>query len=449
MKRLLWFRRDLRVSDNPLLSYEGEVLPIFIFDTNILSKVPKNDKRVSYIFSQVVKLKNDLQKLSLDLKVFYGKPTQIIQKLQELYGFDEVIASGDFDTYAKERDKKVSHILEFRYLQDSYIFKHNEVLKEDGSIYYVFTPFYKKALKVLEKKNFQKVALAELELLKENYEGLFCLENNAFLEKKLFLESFGFEKQELHQIALEEKLKDLKHKICNYKENRDFFYKEATSNLSLELRFGVVGVRELLRIVSPLAGGESFVRQLIFRDYYAYLLFHNPHLERQNFKHKYNGQENKEKFQRFCEASTGVPIVDAGVRELLQSGNMHNRVRMIVASFFTKDLLLPWQWGERFFSRHLLDYDKASNVLSWQWSAGTGVDPQPYFRVFNPYLQSKKYDPDALYIKKYLPELQHIDSKHLHNEEYLHQNSIDGYPKPLVFHKEAAKIAIESFKNFK
>jgi len=191
---------------------------------------------------------------------------------------------------------------------------------------------------------------------------------------------------------------------------------------------------------------EPFFRQLIFRDFYAYLLFHFPDLATHNHKYRFNGIEDQEKYTAFCEARTGVPVVDAGVRELLQTGFMHNRVRMICASFFTKDLLLPWQWGEKFFAKYLLDYDAASNILSWQWSAGTGIDPQPYFRIFNPYLQSKKFDKEAVYIKKWIPELRSVDAKKLHDENYLLNYTIEGYPKPMVVHKEASQNALAYFK---
>lgn len=215
--------------------------------------------------------------------------------------------------------------------------------------------------------------------------------------------------------------------------------------LSVELRFGTIGVRELLRFVKEKEGSEDFVRQLIFRDFYAYLLFHFPYLHEKNYKMSFNGIADEKKFELFCPAQTGVPIIDASIAELITTGKMHNRARMIVASFFTKDLLLPWQWGERFFAQHLLDFDLASNVLSWQWSAGTGIDPQPYFRVFNPYLQAKKFDQDGSYIKKYLPMLQNLTPKQLHDEEYLLHVNISNYPKPIVVHKEASKKAIESF----
>ncbi len=441
MKRILWFRRDLRAEDNPLLSFGGEVLPIFIFDENILKELSKNDKRMSFIFSHVVKLKSDLQKIGLNLKIFYGKPEEIFAQFKS---FDEVVASGDYDAYAKERDTKISHMLHFRYLNDTYIFKPKEVLKENGEPYLVFTPFYKKARAMLTHKNRDMVKIAEHILVQEEYEGI---------EKKgeivaLTLENLGFAEQNIEIVNTHLKLESFLKKIDAYQQMRDYLSFDATSDLSVDLRFGTLSIRTVLKALFSLKGAdiEPFIRQLIFRDFYAYLLFHIPTLEVQNYKYAFNGIEDSEKFRAFCEARTGVPIVDAGVRELLQTGKMHNRVRMVVASFFTKDLLLPWQWGERFFASHLLDYDKASNVLSWQWSAGTGVDPQPYFRVFNPYLQSKKFDKEAIYIKKWLPELKDITPKFLHDELYLLNNTLLNYQKPIVIHKEAAKKAVEFFK---
>jgi deoxyribodipyrimidine photo-lyase len=441
MKRILWFRRDLRVGDNPLLSFGTEVLPIFIFDENILKKLPKNDKRVTFIFYYVVKLKSDLQKIGLDLKIFYGKPEEIFK---ELKGFDEVVASGDYDSYAKERDTKISHMLHFRYLNDTYIFKPKEVLKDNGEPYFVFTPFYKKARATLEHKNKDEVKIAEHVLAQEDYEGIQIKGKKLPLE----FESIGFIKQDIEIVNPHVKLKNFLKKIDKYQEMRDYLSSDATSGLSVDLRFGTISIRAVLRVLFSLNDSkiEPFVRQLIFRDFYAYLLFHIPTLEIQNYKYDFNGIEDGEKFRAFYEAKTGVPIVDAGVRELLETGQMHNRVRMVVASFFTKDLLLPWQWGERFFASHLLDYDLASNALSWQWSAGTGVDPQPYFRVFNPYLQSKRFDKEAYYIKKWLPELRDIAPKFLHDETYLLKNSIPNYPRPVVIHKEAANRAISLFK---
>jgi len=364
-------------------------------------------------------------------------------------GFDEVVATGDYDSYARGRDLKISHKVHFRYLQDTYIFRHDEVLKADGSPYYVFTPFYKKARVILENKILDKCVVAKHKLVEQNYDGIVRVNEKLEITKlSLSIESIGFEKTNIDTISPKDKLGSFKKSLSKYKEQRDYLMSDVTSNLSVDLRFGTIGVREILRFMfeHKHLDIEPFIRQLIFRDFYAYLLFHLPYLEYQNYKYSFNGIEDERKLELFSQAKTGVPIIDAGVRELLQTGSMHNRVRMVVASFFVKDLLLPWQWGEAFFAKYLLDYDKASNVLSWQWSAGTGVDPQPYFRVFNPYLQSKKFDKDGLYIKHYIPELKDIEAKYLHNENYLLEHNIEGYPKPIVKHKIASKIAIEKFR---
>lgn len=449
MKRVLWFRRDLRVEDNPLLSLEGEVLPIFIFDTNILHLLDRDDKRVSYIFDRVTKLKNDLQTRGLDLKLFWGDPVEIFTFL-EAEGFDEVVASGDYDAYAKERDIRVSHILHFRYLQDTYIFKPDEILKDDGTPYLVFTPFYHKAKRHFSPEHMHTYDFADQTLFETTYEGITTIAAHKEKVLSLAIDSIGF-RENLPKVGeIETKLEVLAKNLSLYEKERDFLEKGATSHLSTDLRFGTISVRRLLRfLVEQKKRGvdtEPFFRQLIFRDFYAYLLFHFPDLAWQNHKYRFNGLEDEEKYNAFCEARTGVPVVDAGVRELLETGLMHNRVRMICASFFTKDLLLPWQWGEKFFAKHLLDYDAASNILSWQWSAGTGIDPQPYFRIFNPYLQSKKFDKEAVYIKKWVPELALIDAKKLHDEDFLLNHSIENYPKPMVVHKEASQQALAYFK---
>jgi deoxyribodipyrimidine photo-lyase len=443
LKRVLWFRRDLRVKDNPLLTLGGEVLPIFIFDENILKELSQDDKRVTFIFHYLLKLKSDLQHIGLDLKIFYGTPEAVFEHLSK---FDEVVASGDYDSYAKSRDLHISHKLHFRYLHDTYIFKPKEILKDDGSPYFVFTPFYKKARVALHVKDLQEKKIAQNILIGSDYEGITKVDIG-ITKLSLAIESIGFKAQNLNIIAPQKKLENFKKNISKYSQMRDFLDVDISSSLSVDLRFGTISIREVLLEVLKLAEvSEPFIRQLIFRDFYAYALFHTPHVESENYKYSFNGIEDKEKFIAFCSAKTGVPIVDAGVRELLKTGYMHNRVRMVVASFFTKDLLLPWQWGERFFAEHLLDYDKASNVLSWQWSAGTGVDPQPYFRIFNPYLQSKKFDKEALYIKRYVSELSTIEIKNIHKEEYLLCADIKDYPKPIVTHKEASKRAVELFK---
>lgn len=449
MKKILWFRRDLRVEDNPLLSIEGEVLPIFIFDPNILCKLSNDDCRVSYIFDSVIVLKNNLKELGLNLKIFYGDPEDIFKKL-ESEGFDEVIASGDYDSYARERDLRVSHIIDFNYLHDTYIFKPNEILKPDDSTYFVFTPYFNAAKKIYNQNHYKEFFPTKQYLCNECFDNIFSFIDNQLLNLNLEIDSIGFKYNPLiNQPLINEKLNNLEEVIQNYSQ-RDFLNSNAFSGLSLELRFGIISVRKILRLLIDYnkkgIDTDSFFRQLVFRDFYAYLLYHIPTLSTDNFKKSFYGIFNQDRFDAFINAKTGVPIIDAGIRELLETGNMHNRVRMICASFFTKDLLLSWKDGEEFFARHLLDYDAASNILSWQWSAGTGVDPQPYFRVFNPYSQSKKFDKDCEYIKKWVPELKNIDSKNIHNEDYLLNNSISNYPKPIVDHKIAAKIAIAKFK---
>ena len=449
MKRILWFRRDLRIKDNPLLSLGGEVLPIFIFDTHILNQLDEDDKRVSFIFARVIKLKSELQSKGLDLKIFYGDPVEIFTIL-EAQGFDEVVASGDYDNYARERDIRVSHVLHFHFLYDTYIFKPKEILKDDCTPYLIFTPFYNKAKTLFSKEHMHEYTFAEQKLFETSYQGITKIVSGKEEVDPLEIHSIGFIENLPKVIEVTEKLETLKNNLSEYAKQRDYLDKDVTSNLGIDLRFGTISIRTLLRfLVEQKKSGvdtEPFFRQLIFRDFYAYLLFHFPNLSWGNHKYRFNGLKNVENFKAFCEAKTGVPIVDAGVKELLQSGDMHNRVRMICASFFTKDLLLPWQWGEKFFAKYLLDYDAASNILSWQWSAGTGIDPQPYFRIFNPYLQSKKFDKEAKYIKKWLPELEKIETKYLHDENFLLEAKIENYPKPIVVHKEASQKALDYFK---
>jgi len=447
MRRILWFRRDLRLQDNPLLSLGGEVLPIFIFDTDILKRLKADDRRVAFIFASVLKLKQDLQANGLDLKLFFAKPVDVFNSLSQL-GFDEVAASGDYDAYARQRDLEISHILPFNYLHDTYIFKPEEALKADQTPYLVFTPFYNKTKTLFTKEHLKEFSFAEQRLFATEYEDIVKLDGSILTRLKTAIESIGFTSVSSSFDDPHEILKTFE--LSDYEKSRNIPEIQGTSGLSLHLRFGTLSIRHLLRYLSrqKKAGiqTEAFFRQLVFRDFYASLLYHFPRIEKENYKYRFTGIQDETKHKTFCDAKTGVPIIDAGINELLQTGRMHNRVRMICASFFTKDLLLPWQWGEAFFAEHLLDYDAASNILSWQWSAGTGVDPQPYFRIFNPYLQSKKFDKEAHYIKRFCPELSEVEAKLLHNEDALFEHTISNYPKPMVRHKEAAKKALEYFR---
>lgn len=433
MRRILWFRRDLRVDDNPLLSQEGNVLPIFIFDPEILGSLPKNDRRVTFIFHSLLNLKSALRAQDLDLALFYGNPADVFRWLLKNDSYHDVCASGDYDAYALSRDREISHLLEFTYLHDTYIFKPDEVLKKDKTPYQVFTPFYNCSKTIFNPSHMQEFTPASQTLIDFDYATMHHVDLHQHTTLPISLESIHFEAQSMtdHQkIPPHEKLKTFASKLLNYQHDRDYMILDATSSLGTDLRFGTISIRAILRwLVEQKKQGidtEPFFRQLIFRDFYAMLLYHFPHLETQNFRYPFQGIPNDDYFKAFCTAQTGVPIVDAGIHELLDTGEMHNRIRMICASFFTKNLLLPWQWGESFFAQHLNDYDTSSNILSWQWSAGTGVDPQPYFRIFNPYTQADKFDKDALYQKRHLPSHYTL--------------------APIVDHKESSKKALEYFK---
>jgi len=454
MKRILWFRRDLRIDDNPLLSFESEVLPIFIFDTNILDSLSPNDRRLTFIFNALQRLKQSLRDIGLDLAVFYGKPVDVFSWLIQYSPFGEVCASGDYDHYARTRDRDISHLLPFNYVHDTYIFKPDEILKSDGSPYLVFTPYYKKVKEHFNNTHMTYFHPAKQHPILFDYGSIHHIDASMHKSLPFLLQSIGFEPQMLNdnQKRLpEEKLSHFETKLSGYSKMRDYPSLDATSELSTDLRFGTISIRSVLRWLFgnnfSEADTEPFFRQLVFREFYAMLLFHFPDLEWKNFRYPFTGIENLEYFNAFCSGRTGVPIIDAAIHQLLQSGEMHNRTRMICASFFTKNLLLPWQWGERFFAEHLMDYDASSNILSWQWSSGTGVDPQPYFRIFNPYTQTDKFDKDGVYIKQYLPILSHLPSKILANEEQLQKLNIEGYPHPLVEHHSSSKEALSYFKS--
>lgn len=448
MRRIVWFRRDLRIDDNPLLSQEGEVLPIFIFDPHILDRLKNNDRRVTFIFQSLMSLKTALKDRGLNLALFYGKPKDVITHILSKHPFDEVCASGDYDSYARERDVEISHLLPFNYLHDTYIFTPDEVLKSDGTPYLVFTPFYNRAKAVFGAQHMREHSPVSQILVPFDFERLHCIEGSLPKTKPIALESIGFIPQPLPStltLTPLQKLDLFASHITTYSRDRDFMAREATSHLSCDLRFGTVSIRAVLRwLVKRKQEGidtEPYFRELIFREFYAMLLYHFPHLADQNFRYPFKGKENRGYYEAFIHAQTGVPIVDAGIRQLLTTGEMHNRVRMIVASFFTKNLLLPWQWGEAFFATHLNDYDAASNILSWQWSAGTGVDPQPYFRIFNPYVQGAKFDKEGEYIRRWVCELKGVSAEVLHNEEALHSMQIPDYPHPIVDHKSSSDEA--------
>jgi deoxyribodipyrimidine photo-lyase len=422
-----WFRRDLRLDDNAALysalKNEISVQPIFIFDTTILNQLEDNkDARVQFIHQEVTRLKNELIEYGADLWVFYGEPLEVFCQLIQDQVIKKVYVNRDYEPYAQQRDKAVFDLLssqgiDFIGKKDHVIFEKSEVVKDDGKPYTVFTPYSKKW-----KARLTPFYLSSYPTLK------YVARLNITADKRAIpsLEDMGFCTTEIRFPApnINQEL------IANYEQTRDIPSIVGTSRLSLHLRFGTVSIRKLAR--AGLLHSEKWLNELIWRDFYQMILFHFPYTVQSSFKPKYDFIEwrnNETEFERWCNGTTGYPIVDAGMRELNATGFMHNRVRMIVASFLTKHLLIDWRWGERYFAAKLLDFELASNVGGWQWAAGSGCDAAPYFRVFNPYEQTKKFDPKLVYIKKWVPEC-----------------STSHYPKPIVEHTFARKRVLEVYK---
>jgi len=425
---IFWFRRDLRLDDNvgfyEALKGENSVLPIFIFDTEILDKLPENDARITFIFNTLQKMRNTLQDAyGSSIAMFYGKPKEIFKQLIEDYDVSKVFTNRDYEPYARERDEEIQSFLEdndieFITYKDQVIFEKDEVVKKDGDPYVVYTPYMR-----TWKKNFKD---HDLKIYYTN-DYLDNLVKNSRLPN-LSLSDMGFKKssQEIKDYDVTPTL------IKEYEDTRNFPAKEATSRLGPHLRFGTVSVRKMVKKAIA-EENETFWEELIWREFFMQILWHFPETKDQSFKSKYDRIEwrnNKEDFEKWCEGKTGYPLVDAGMRQLNESGFMHNRIRMLTGSFLCKHLLIDWRWGEAYFAEKLHDYEMASNVGNWQWVAGSGVDAAPYFRIFNPTTQIKKFDKDHKYIKKWVPEYEE-----------------DTYPEKMVDHKEARERCLETYKS--
>ena len=424
---LFWFRRDLRLHDNcglyNALRDNNQVLPIFIFDKAILGKLQdKKDRRVDFIHQALQNINDDLQKIGSSLNVYYGEPLEIFTQIIKEKNIKNVYANHDYEPYAIERDDNIKRLLEindikFRTFKDQCIFEKNEVVKEDGTPYTVFTPYSKRWTKHLKTENYQP-------FLTQNYFQNFIKQ---IPNKIIDLQILGFEKTD---IVLNKNITVSKLLLEKYKIHRDFPAIEGTSKLSIYLRFGVVSIREL--VSKSITVSETWLNELIWRDFYMMILFHYPHVVDGSFKKQYDKivwENDEEKFNKWCKGQTGFPIVDAGMRELNATGFMHNRVRMIVSSFLVKDLLIDWRWGEAYFAQKLNDFDLSANNGGWQWAAGCGCDAAPYFRVFNPTEQQKKFDPKFEYIKKWIPEF-----------------GTSKYPLPIVDHAKARLTVISLYK---
>ncbi|MDB5230064.1 MAG: deoxyribodipyrimidine photo-lyase [Chitinophagaceae bacterium] len=424
---IMWFRRDLRLEDNAALHYALKsslpVIPLFIFDRNILDDFEdKYDRRVEFIHAALTEMQSSLLQLKSSLLVIDGNPLDVFRNLVEQYDVNTVYANCDYEQYAIDRDNSISIFLKqkeisFCQYKDQVIFDKEEVVKDDGTPYMVFTPYSKK----------WKMKLNDFYLSTypcEKYYKHFYRFDAGDIPS---LKSLGF-----FPVDQPFPSKELPDEIVKqYHQDRDYPAIPGTSRLSVHLRFGTISIRKLVAHAKKL--NEVFLNELIWREFYHMILWHVPHVRKgESYKREFDKikwRNNEKEFMAWCEGRTGYPIVDAGMRELNATGFMHNRVRMITASFLTKHLLIDWRWGEAYFAKKLLDYDYAANNGGWQWCAGTGCDASPYFRVFNPALQTKKFDRDLKYIKEWVPEL----------------NSFE-YPQPIVEHDMARQRAIQVYR---
>ena len=422
---IFWFRRDLRLKDNhglyQALESEKKVLPIFIFDEDILDLLEnKSDKRVDFIVQALQTLNSFLKSKNKGIKIFKGKPLEIYKKLTENYEIEAVYSNEDYEPYAIKRDQEIADFLaskniNFHQFKDQVIFHKDEIVKADKKPYTVYTPYSKLWL-----NEFQKIDLQGFPSEKK----LDNLLDIPFEELKI--EDIGFQKTNL---AFEIPEADL-HIIKTYEETRNFPAVKGTTQLGVHLRFGTISVRKLAKIAKE--NNLTFLKELIWREFFMQILYHFPKVVNHSFKSKYDAipwENNPEFLEKWKAGKTGFPIVDAGMRELNATGFMHNRVRMITASFLIKHLLTDWRIGEAYFAEKLMDYDLSANNGNWQWCASSGCDAAPYFRIFNPDEQQKKFDPDFKYIKKWIPEF---------GTKY--------YPKPIVEHKKAREKVLKVYK---
>jgi deoxyribodipyrimidine photo-lyase len=424
---IMWFRRDLRLNDNAALYHalrSGKpVLPVFIFDRNILDKLEdRTDKRVAFIHAAITEMNQALQKLGSSLHVYNGNPEQVFRTLTDTYAITGVFANHDYEPYAIERDAFIAKLLSekaatMHSYKDQVIFEKEEVRKDDGSPYTVFTPYANK----------WKTRLNSFYLRSYPTEKYFAHFYQCEYLPVPSIKEIGFVPGDQFFPA-----KDVADAvISHYAANRNFpSIENGTSRLGVHLRFGTISIRELARRAQRL--NETYLNELIWRDFYHMILWHFPQVGKgKSFKPAYDFIEwrnNEQEFQKWCNGMTGYPIVDAGMRQLNATGYMHNRVRMITASFLTKHLLIDWRWGEAYFAQKLLDFDLAANNGGWQWASSSGCDAAPYFRVFNPALQTEKFDKELKYIKKWVPEFQEFD-----------------YPKPVVEHAFARKRVLDAY----
>jgi len=423
---LFWFRRDLRVDDNHgfyrALQGENKVIPIFIFDTNILGKLEKKDARIEFILLALGAIDTAMKRNRCTVGIYHGTPKVIFNELIEKWPISKVVCNEDYEPYATKRDKEIKTLLAqkgiiFEQYKDQVIFQKNDVTKDDGNPYKVYTPYSKKWLSLYKENPI--VHFSSENLLDKCY--------NSSSLPKCSLSDLGFSKSHLTQ-----PIPIFNNTIIDeYEETRNFPSLDKTSRIGVCLRFGTISIRKAVK-QSVSRKNHTFLKELIWREFFMQILWHFPHTKKYSFKPQYDRIEwrnNEEDFKKWCIGETGYPFVDAGMRELNQTGFMHNRVRMLAGSFLCKHLLIDWRWGEAYFAKKLFDYEMSSNIGNWQWVAGCGVDAAPYFRIFNPTEQIKKFDKEFKYIKRWVPNFKEFD-----------------YPKPIVDHKEARDRCLLTYK---
>jgi len=424
---VFWFRRDLRVEDNhglfQALSGKNKVLPIFIFDKEILDKLEDKDPRLEFIISRLKSINEILKKHKSSIYILHDKPINAFKKIIKEFKIEKVICNNDYEPYSSKRDSHIKHFLDengvkLESYKDQVIFEKNEIVKNDQSPYVVYTPYSNKWI-----ANFDPSMVESFpsEQLLDNVVS----QTFAFIN----IETLGFKKSTI-EIPPPVFSKNL---IDNYGKHRNFPALDSTSKLGIYLRFGVYSIREIIKKAKK-SSDITFLKELIWREFFMQILWHFPHTTDASFKSKYDKivwRNNSLEFARWCKGETGYPIIDAGMRELNTTGFLHNRVRMLVASFLCKHLLIDWRWGERYFAKKLLDYELSSNVGNWQWASGSGVDAAPYFRIFNPSEQTKKFDSNLKYIRKWVPEFEELN-----------------YAEKIVDHKFARERCLSTYKKY-
>ena len=420
-----WFRRDLRLNDNTGLHHALKsglpVLPVFIFDREILDLLPRKDARVEFIHLTLTRIKAQLEAMGSSLRVEYGKPTEVWPRLAAEYNLAQVFTNHDYEPYARDRDQWLKDFfgekgIAFHTFKDQVLLEKQEVLSNSGTPYTVFTPYSRKWREALTPEHLaaRETAPWFSHFLKMNPRPMIGLAEMDFEEAGIPFPS-GIPDSAV---------------IRQYHEQRNFPAKNGVTRMGLHLRFGTISIRQLAASAKEL--NETYLNELIWREFYMQILWNFPHVAGRSFRPEYDAvpwRNNEAEFKKWCEGKTGFPLVDAGMRELNATGYMHNRVRMVVASFLTKHLLIDWRWGEAYFAEKLLDFELSSNNGGWQWASGSGTDAAPYFRIFNPEEQFKKFDPEAKYVRKWVTEY-----------------GTPLYPRPVVDHKFARERCLEAYK---